>query len=38
MRSRGSLDRFVTPQTANEYDFKIEVDAQQGKILSYEFA
>ena len=37
MRSRGTLDRFVIPRTANRYDFKIEVDAQQGQIISYEF-
>jgi len=37
MRSRGALDRFVIPRTANRYDFKIEVDARQGQILSYEF-
>jgi len=37
MRSRGTLDRFVIPRTANRHDFKIEVDAQQGQILSYEF-
>lgn len=37
MRSRGTLDRFVIPRTANRYDFKIEIDARQGQILSYEF-
>jgi len=38
MRSRGSLDRFTTPKGANKYDFKIQVNAEQGQILSYEFA
>lgn len=37
MQSRGSLDRFVTSKTANKYDFKVEIDAQQGHVLSYEF-
>ena len=37
MQSRGSLDRFIGPKTANKYDFKIEIDAQEGQVLSYEF-
>lgn len=36
IKSRGSLDRFIIHKTVNEYDFKIEIDAQQGQVLSYE--
>jgi len=38
MRSRGALDRFVARETANKYAFRVEIDAQQGQILNYEFA
>ncbi|MBL7209147.1 MAG: hypothetical protein ISS52_03535 [Dehalococcoidia bacterium] len=37
MQSRGTLDRFTVPRTANSYDFKIEVEAHQGQVLGYEF-
>ncbi|MBM4401414.1 MAG: hypothetical protein FJ045_05630 [Crenarchaeota archaeon] len=36
MRSRSMLDRFVGPKSANKYEFKIEIDAQQGQIVNYE--
>lgn len=37
MKSRGSLDPFVVGKSANRYAFKIEINARQGQILSYEF-
>ena len=37
MRSRGAVDRIVIPTTANQYDFTIEIQAQQGQIVNYEF-
>lgn len=37
MQSRGSLDRFVGPKAANEHKFKIEIEAQRGQVLGYEF-
>jgi len=37
MSSRSSVDRFIIPKTANKYDFKIEIDAQEGQVLNYEF-
>ena len=37
MQSRGLLDRFVSDKTANRYEFVIEIDAQQGHIINYEF-
>lgn len=36
MRSRSPMSRFVAPKSANSYEFKIEIDAQQGKIINYE--
>ena len=36
LRSRSSLTRFTDHKAANKYDFKIEVDAQQGQVISYE--
>ncbi|HEX75496.1 MAG TPA: hypothetical protein G4O12_02810 [Dehalococcoidia bacterium] len=36
MQSRGSLNHFIAGKSANKYSFKIEVDAQQGQVLSYE--
>ena len=32
-----SFDRFTAPKKASEHDFKIQIDAQQGQISSYEF-
>ena len=37
MQSRGSIDHFVMHKTANKHDFKIVIDAYQGRVLSYEF-
>lgn len=37
MQSRGSLDRFVGPKAANKHKFKIEIEAQRGQVLGYEF-
>ncbi|TRZ93120.1 MAG: hypothetical protein D4R82_05685 [Dehalococcoidia bacterium] len=37
MSSRSLVDRFIIPKTANKYDFKIEIDAQEGQVLNYEF-
>ena len=37
MQSRGLLDRFVSDKTANSYEFVIEIDAQKGHIIDYEF-
>ena len=37
MQSRGSLDRFVVPKAANTHKFKIEIEAQRGQVLGYEF-
>ena len=36
MRSRSPMSRFVAPKSANQYQFKIEIDAQQRNIVSYE--
>lgn len=36
MQSRGSLTRFTANKGANKYDFKIEIDAQQGQVIGYE--
>lgn len=36
MRSRSWLARFTGPESANKYVFRIEIDAQQGKIINYE--
>jgi hypothetical protein len=36
MRSRSWLDRFTTPESANNYRFKIEIDARQHRIMNYE--
>jgi hypothetical protein len=36
MRSGGLLDRFFVDKSSNTYDFKIEVDAQQGRVINYE--
>jgi len=36
MRSRGTLDRFVTSKYANQYGFKLEIDAKQGQIINHE--
>jgi hypothetical protein len=37
IQPRGTLDRFVAPKAANKYDFKIEIEARQAQVLSYEF-
>ena len=37
MQSRGSLDHFVAPKAANKHKFKIEIEAQRGQVLGYEF-
>jgi len=36
MRSRSWLDHFTGPKSANKYKFRIEINAQQGKVLNYE--
>jgi hypothetical protein len=36
MYSRSTFDHFVIPKSANKFKFKIEIDAQQGQIISYE--
>ena len=36
MKSTGILDRFVLDKSSHTYDFKIEVDAQQGRVINYE--
>ncbi len=36
MKSAGLLDRFFIDKSSNTYDFKIEVDAQQGRVINYE--
>ena len=36
MRSRNLMTRFTSDKTANKYDFKIEVDVQQGQVINYE--
>jgi hypothetical protein len=36
MKSGGLLDRFFIDKSSNTYDFKIEVDAQQGRVINYE--
>jgi hypothetical protein len=36
MRSRSSFSRFVAPKSANSYEFKIEINAQQGQVINYE--
>jgi hypothetical protein len=36
MKSGGLLDRFFVDKSSNIYDFKIEVDAQQGCVINYE--
>ncbi|MBM4445935.1 MAG: hypothetical protein FJ023_01110 [Chloroflexi bacterium] len=36
IRSRSSLSRFTGPKSANKYRFRIEINAQQGKVLNYE--
>jgi len=36
MPSRSWLARFTGPESANKYVFRIEIDAQQGKIINYE--
>lgn len=36
MHSRNPMSRFVAPKSANQYEFRIEIDAQQGQILNYE--
>jgi hypothetical protein len=38
MKSGGLLDRFFVDKSSNTYDFKIEVDAQQGRAINYELA
>ena len=37
MRSRGLLDRFTVHKSAHNYIVKIEINAQQGQVLNYEF-
>jgi len=36
MKSGGLLDRFFVDKSSNTYDFKIEVDVQQGRVVNYE--
>ena len=36
MKSAGLLDRFFVDKSSNTYDFKIAVDAQQGRVINYE--
>ena len=36
MKSAGLLDRFFFDKSSNTYDFKIAVDAQQGRVINYE--
>lgn len=36
MKSGGLLDRFFVDKSSNTYDFKLEVDAQQGRVINYE--
>ena len=36
MKSWGVLDRFLFDKSSNTYDFKIEVDAQHGRVINYE--
>ena len=36
MKSAGLLDRFFVDKSSNIYDFKIAVDAQQGRVINYE--
>lgn len=36
MRSRNPMSRFVIPKSANQYQFRMEIDAQQKNIVSYE--
>ena len=36
MKSAGLLDRFFVDKSSNTYDFKIEVDAHQGRVINYE--
>ena len=38
MKSGGLLDRFLLDKSSNTYDFRIEVDAQQGRVINYELA
>lgn len=37
MHSRSFFNFLTTSKTANTYDFRIEIEAKQGGILSYEF-
>ena len=37
MGSRSQFDRFVVRKNAGRHDFNIEIGAQQGQIISYEF-
>jgi hypothetical protein len=36
MRSRSPMDRFVAPKSANQYQFKMEINARQRNIINYE--
>jgi hypothetical protein len=36
MKSGGLLDRFFVDKSSNKFDFKIEVDAQWGRVINYE--
>lgn len=36
MRSRNPMSRFVVPKSANQYQFRMEIDVQQKNIVSYE--
>ncbi|HIE16996.1 MAG TPA: hypothetical protein EYP71_02235 [Dehalococcoidia bacterium] len=38
MRSRNPMSRFVAPKTANQYQFRIEIDSHQGEIIGYEIS
>lgn len=36
MRSRNPMSRFVIPKSANQYQFRMEIDVKQKNIVSYE--
>jgi len=37
MKSRSLIDGLVVSKNANDYEFTIEIDAQQGHVINYEF-
>jgi hypothetical protein len=36
MKPRSLVERFLADGSSNTYDFKIEVDAQKGRVINYE--